>query len=122
MEVRTTNQPRGYATMDHDTHGPEATPDPEPADPLTELLRRGARDLIKQAVEAGLGLGVVSLHIVQSELASGVLCVLDVQGFPLMREWYLVQREGKRLSPAARAFSDFVLTEAKRVARLDGVE
>jgi transposase-like protein len=40
--------------MDHDTHGPEATPDPEPADPLTELLRRGARDLIKQAVEAEL--------------------------------------------------------------------
>lgn len=48
--------------------------------------------------------------------------MLDVQGFPLIGEWYLVQREGKRLSPAARAFSDFVLTEAKRVARLDGVE
>jgi len=40
--------------MDHDTHGPEATPEPESADPLTELLRRGTRNLIKQAAEAEL--------------------------------------------------------------------
>ncbi len=40
--------------MDHDTDGPSAAPDPESADPLTELLRRGARDLLRQAVEAEL--------------------------------------------------------------------
>lgn len=42
-------------------------------------------EAVKQAVEAGLGRGVVSLHIGQSELTSGELCVLDVKGFPLMR-------------------------------------
>jgi len=86
---------------------------------LTVAMEMNKNEAIKQAVEAGLGLGVVSLHIVQSELASGELCVLDVQGFPLMREWYLVQREGKRLGPAARAFSEFVLSQAKHAARLD---
>jgi len=40
--------------MDHDTHGQSTAPDPESADPLTELLRRGARDLLRQAVEAEL--------------------------------------------------------------------
>jgi transposase-like protein len=40
--------------MDHDTHGRSTAPDPESADPLTELLRRGARDLLRQAVEAEL--------------------------------------------------------------------
>jgi molybdate transport repressor ModE-like protein len=88
---------------------------------LSVAMEMNKNEAIKQAVEAGLGLGVVSLHIVQSELASGELCVLDVQGFPLMRQWYLVQREGKRLSPAARAFSEFVFTETKRAAQLDGV-
>ncbi|MGM0517527.1 MAG: LysR family transcriptional regulator [Pseudomonadota bacterium] len=86
---------------------------------LKVAMEMNKNEAIKQAVEAGLGLGVVSLHIVQSELASGELCVLDVQGFPLMREWYLVQREGKRLSAAARAFSEFVLSQAKHAARLD---
>ncbi|HSH84620.1 MAG TPA: LysR family transcriptional regulator [Guyparkeria sp.] len=86
---------------------------------LQVAMEMNKNEAIKQAVEAGLGLGVVSLHIVQSELASGELCVLDVQGFPLMRQWYLVQRDGKRLSPAARAFSDFVINQAKETAELE---
>jgi DNA-binding transcriptional LysR family regulator len=78
-------------------------------------MEMNKNEAIKQAVEAGLGLGVVSLHTVQAELASGQLCVLDVQGFPLKRQWYLVQRKGKRLSPAAQAFAEFVLNEAVRL-------
>jgi DNA-binding transcriptional LysR family regulator len=77
-------------------------------------MEMNKNEAIKQAVEAGLGLGVVSLHTVQAELASGQLCVLDVKGFPLKRQWYLVQREGKRLSPAAEAFTQLVLQEAEQ--------
>jgi DNA-binding transcriptional LysR family regulator len=76
-------------------------------------MEMNKNEAIKQAVEAGLGLGVVSLHTVQAEINSGQLCVLDVQGFPLRRQWYLVQREGKRLSPAAQAFTQMVMKEAK---------
>jgi len=79
---------------------------------LRVAMEINKNEAIKQAVEAGLGLGVVSLHIVQAELASNQLCVLDVQGFPLMRKWYLVQREGKRLGPSAQAFAAFVLKQA----------
>ena len=75
-------------------------------------------EAIKQAVEAGLGVGLVSLHTVQAELASGQLCVLDVEGLPLKRQWYLVQREGKRLSVAAQAFTDLVLEQAERILLL----
>lgn len=83
---------------------------------LKVAMEMNKNEAIKQAVEAGLGVGVVSLH---SELATRHLRVLDVQGFPLRRQWYLVQRQGKRLSPAAQAFAQFVLTEAGRVASLD---
>lgn len=78
-------------------------------------MEMNKNEAIKQAVEAGLGLGVVSLHTVQAELASGQLCVLDVQGFPLKRQWYLVQRQGKRPSPAAQTFMELVLKEAVRL-------
>ena len=72
-------------------------------------------EAIKQAVRAGMGLGVVSAHSIELELETKRLVVLDVKGFPLQRHWYMVYRKGKRLSPAARAFHDFVLAEAHRI-------
>jgi len=69
-------------------------------------------EAIKQAVRAGLGLSVVSIHSLELELETRRLVVLDVDGFPVKRQWYLVYRRGKRLSPAAGAFKDFVLSEA----------
>jgi DNA-binding transcriptional LysR family regulator len=70
-------------------------------------------EAIKQAVRAGLGLSVVSLHTIELELAAHKLVLLDAEGFPLLRQWHLVYRRGKRLSPAARAFRTFVLEEAR---------
>ncbi len=83
--------------------------------PFRPAMEMNKNEAIKQAVEAGLGVGLVSQHTVQAELASGQLCILDVKGFPLKRQWYLVQREGKRLSPAAQAFAELVLTQSSMV-------
>jgi len=66
-------------------------------------------EAIKQAVRAGLGLSVVSGLSIELELETGRLVVLDVEGFPLRRRWYLVHRTGQRLAPAAEAFRDFLL-------------
>ena len=71
-----------------------------------------SNEAIKQAVEAGLGLGIVSIHTLELELETGRLKVLDVEGFPIERHWYIIQRKGKRLSPAAQAFRSFVLEKA----------
>jgi hypothetical protein len=35
-----------------------------------------------------------------------------------MKEWYLVHRNGKRMSPIAQAFHDFVLNESGQVVAL----
>ena len=73
---------------------------------------------IKLGVEAGLGLGIVSIHTIGAELESGRLVVLDVESFPLMRKWYMVRREGKRLSAMGCAFEEFVRTEKQRFVRI----
>jgi len=73
-------------------------------------------EAIKQAVRAGLGLSVVSLHTLELELETNRLVILNVEGFPLERQWHLVYRSGRRLSPAARAFRQFVLDEARGLA------
>ena len=77
------------------------------------VLRAGmemtSNEAIKQAVEAGLGLGIVSVHTLELELEARRLAVLNVEDFPIMRHWYLVHREGKRLSPVAGVFRDYLL-------------
>ncbi|TSE26407.1 HTH-type transcriptional activator CmpR [Tepidimonas sediminis] len=71
-------------------------------------LEVGSNEAIKQTVAGGLGLAVLSAHTVAAELALGELVQLDVQGFPLLRQWHVVYPRGKRLSPAAAAFKDWL--------------
>ncbi|MGD8784643.1 MAG: LysR family transcriptional regulator [Thioalkalispiraceae bacterium] len=71
-----------------------------------------SNEAIKQAVEAGLGLGIVSVHTLALELETKRLVILDVKEFPILRHWYLVHRHGKRLSPVAEAFRQYVLENA----------
>lgn len=68
-------------------------------------------ETIKQAVMAGMGVSFLSAHTVSRELQGGSLVVLDVQGFPLMLNWYVVHRHGKRLPPVAQAFKAFLLQD-----------
>jgi len=66
-------------------------------------------EAVKQGVEAGLGLALVSVHTVEQELVLNRLVKLDVEGLPIMRRWYVAHRRGKRLSATAQAFREFVL-------------
>lgn len=66
-------------------------------------------EAIKQAVQAGMGLGILSLNTIALELETKRLMVLDVEAFPIRRHWYLVHRQGKRLSTVAQAFKKFLL-------------
>lgn len=84
---------------------------------LASGMEMNSNEAIKQAVQAGLGLGIVSLHTLALELRSGALAVLDAEGFPILRHWYLVHRQGKRLSPMAETFRRFVLDEAQRLTQ-----
>ena len=68
-------------------------------------------ETIKQAVMAGMGVTFLSAHTVSRELQAGTLVVLDVQGLPLMLNWYVVHRRAKRLPPVAQAFKNFLLAD-----------
>lgn len=81
---------------------------------ITRSMEMNSDSAIKQGVEVGLGLGIVSVHTIRNELEENRLCVLDVKEFPIIRHWYLAHRSGKRLSPAAKTFEAFVRKESKR--------
>lgn len=69
-------------------------------------------EAIKQAVQAGMGLGIMSRHTIELELITNRLMILDVQGFPIMRHWHIVHRKNKRFSRVAKTFKEFLLKEA----------
>jgi len=81
-------------------------------EPYMEL---GSSEALKQAVMAGLGISVLSLHSVRLEREMNKLTVLDVEGFPLKRRWYAVHLKGQKLSLVARTFLDYILKESHNV-------
>ena len=85
---------------------------------LITAMEMSSNEAIKQAVQAGLGLGIVSVHTLDMEFKLGRLTVLHVEGFPILKEWYIVHRDGKRFSAAAQAFKEFVLTEGRKLITL----
>jgi hypothetical protein len=69
-----------------------------------------------------MGVSFLSLHTVGLEVATGRIAVLDVIGTPVMRDWYVIHREKKRLSPPASAFKSFLLGHgAELIARTVGL-
>jgi LysR family transcriptional regulator, low CO2-responsive transcriptional regulator len=83
---------------------------------LKMKLDLGSNEAIKQAVAGGLGVSVLSKHTLALEGASSQIVMLDVQGFPIERHWYVVYPAGKQLSAIAAAFYDYLLNEGKDVA------
>ncbi|RLW69202.1 MAG: hypothetical protein B6D71_11130, partial [gamma proteobacterium symbiont of Stewartia floridana] len=71
----------------------------------------------KQAVAGGLGLAVLSQHTLTLDRASGAFAVLDVKGFPLIRQWYAVYPRGKRISAVTSAFLQYLISEGEKSTR-----
>ncbi len=80
---------------------------------INKGMETDTTEAIKQAVQAGMGLGIMSRHTVELELETERLKILDIQSFPIMRYWHVVNRKNKRLSNVANTFRDFLLREAE---------
>lgn len=72
----------------------------------------GSNETIKQAVMAGMGIALISLHTLPLELKTHEVSVLDVLGTPVERTWYVVHMNAKRLLPAGQRFREFLLDNA----------
>jgi DNA-binding transcriptional LysR family regulator len=72
-------------------------------------MQMSSNEAIKQAVMAGMGIAMLSLHTLGLELDHGLLAVPEVEGLPVMRRWHVVNNLAKTLSPAAEAFRYFML-------------
>lgn len=75
-------------------------------DDLDVVMELGTSEAVASAVEAGLGLAIVSRASVERSLALGRLVAADLKKFPLVRWFYLCRLKKRSPSRAAQAFLD----------------
>ena len=78
-------------------------------------LELGSNEAIKQAIAGGLGISILSQHCLISEGVTGELAVLDVEKFPIKRNWYVAHLASKKLSVIAQTFLDYLLSESANI-------
>jgi DNA-binding transcriptional LysR family regulator len=81
--------------------------------PLQVSMQVGNNSAIKQGVQAGLGIALISRVALDMELETNRLVILDVEGFPIIRQWRLLHLKEKNLSATARAFKAFMLQQTE---------
>ena len=72
-------------------------------------IQINSNEAIVEAVQAGLGIGFVSMHSVNLQLKNKIIRQLNVEPFPIVRQWHIVHHAEAELSPIARRFKKFVI-------------
>ncbi len=78
-------------------------------------LQLTSNEAVKQAVIAGLGLSIMPLIGLKNELEKEDIQILHVKGLPIITNWRLIWLKGKKLSPIASAYLQFVTNEKERI-------
>ena len=77
-------------------------------------LELGSNEAVKESVAAGLGIGVVSRHVLHGMDTENGVRVIHVEGFPLPSAWHMVHHAQQKISPAAMAFKAHLMAEIER--------
>ena len=72
-------------------------------------IQINSNEAIVEAVQAGLGIGFVSMHSVSLQLKNKIIKQLNVEPFPIIRKWHIVHHADAELSPIARRFKQYII-------------
>jgi DNA-binding transcriptional LysR family regulator len=68
----------------------------------------GSSEAIKEAVIAGLGVSVISIHAVSRDLSQGLLFEVPIQGCSMERNFYLIYKRQLEFRPFHKTFINFI--------------
>lgn len=74
-----------------------------------------SNEAVKQAVLAGLGYSIMPVIGIKNELKEGLLRIINVKGLPITTTWRLIWVKGKKHSPVAQAFLDYIKKEKDEI-------
>lgn len=75
---------------------------------LNIVAELGSSEAVKEAVLAGLGISVISVHAIRRELKSGLLAALSIDECAIERSFYLIYRRQFDLMNHHKRFLEFI--------------
>lgn len=83
--------------------------------PVKKTMELTSNEAVKQAVIAGLGYSILPLIGIKNELNNGDLRIIPVEGFPIKSNWSIIWMKGKKFSPVAAAYINYIKEEKDRI-------
>jgi DNA-binding transcriptional LysR family regulator len=77
------------------------------------VIELGSNEAVKRAVEAGLGVGLLSTHAIEAERLAGLLVDLPIHGWQCTRSFWRIRRRDRALTRAEEAFLALMLPTAQ---------
>jgi DNA-binding transcriptional LysR family regulator len=74
-----------------------------------------SNEAVKQALIADLGISIMPIIGLKNELDAGTIKILEADGLPIITNWRLIWLKGKKLSPVAKAFLEFIQAEKETI-------
>ncbi len=74
-----------------------------------------SNEAVKQALLAGLGYSIMPLIGIRNEIQNGELQIINVKGLPIKTTWSLIWMKGKKHSPVAASFLEYLKKEKSNI-------
>jgi DNA-binding transcriptional LysR family regulator len=75
---------------------------------IRKKIELTTNEAVKQAVLAGLGISIMPVIGIRSDLQAGRLKILPSAGMPIKTKWRLIWLKNKQLSPVALAYLTYL--------------
>lgn len=82
---------------------------------IKRSMQLTSNEAVKQAVRAGLGLSIMPLIGIRSELKLDTMTIIKMKGLPIITQWNLVYGSQKKLSPAGNALVRYIEDHKHRI-------
>jgi len=80
---------------------------------LNIVARLGSSTAIKEGIKSGLGISILSLRALDTELKTGILKALKIENLSMQRKFYLIRDKRRNVSPLCRAMLDFLASTSE---------
>ncbi len=82
---------------------------------VTKKMQLTSNEAVKQALLAGMGYSFMPLIGIKSEIMNNSLSIIDIKGTPIKTTWSLIWLKGKKHSPVASAYLQFLEEEKEKI-------
>ena len=82
---------------------------------INKKMELTSNEAVKQAILAGLGNSLMPLIGIRKEIQNNDLQIIPVAGLPIRTNWSLIWNKGKKHSPQALAFLDYLIKNKEAI-------